>query len=266
MALRRVEAIILGGRDLGEADRVLSLFTKEEGRFGAVAKGVRRGRSRLAPILDPLGQVSLMLYAGRSLDRITSATALRNWRRVREDLVRLAVGSYAAELFDLGLPEREPETAAYALLVGFLEELGAFPDPELLLLGLEFRFLDLLGYRPELEICVRCGAALGPTLGFDAEGGGVVCGVCCRRGEEISGAARQVMRHFLAEPRRSLHSLRLGGPIRRELRRLLGDSWLVRLGRSPRSTGFLQEVLGTGTGLTTQGRSANLKPDEEREE
>lgn len=243
MALKRLEAIILGGRDLGEADRVLSLFTKEEGRLDAVAKGVRRGRSRLAPLLEPLGQVSLILFEGRNLDRITGATSIRGFRRLRENLVLLTVGSYAAELYNLALPEAAPDPVAYVLLVSFLEELGSFPDPELLLLSLEFRFLDLLGYRPELDRCARCGGSLDQSLGYDAEAGGTLCGGCREPGEELSGAARQVMRLFLAEPRRSLRSLRLNPTVRRELRRLLGDSWRVRLGRPPRSLAFLQEVL-----------------------
>lgn len=266
MALRRVEAIILGGRDLGEADRVISLFTREDGRVGAVAKGVRRGRSRLAPLLEPLGQVSLILYEGRNLDRITGATSIRSFRRLRENLVLLTVGSYAAELYDLALPEEAPDLEAYALLVGFLDELGSFPDPELLLLSLEFRFLDSLGYRPELDRCTRCGGPLDQALGYDAEAGGILCGHCRRPGEEVSGASRQVIRMFLAQPRRNLRSLRLAPPVRRELRRLLGDSWRSRLGREPRSRAFLQEVLAPPPGLTTQGRSANLEPDDEREE
>lgn len=171
------EAIVLRSFPFGEADRVLHLYTAASGRIGAMAKGVRRTKSRFGGRLEPYTRVDLMLYKGRKdLDTITSADILTSFDAIRRDYARLTAASAIAEIVDKITPDRERAFSTYALLVGGLQALaddkGATVVPAFLV-----KLLSLCGYHPELKACAGCGDA-GRLGGFSPSLGGVVCEDC----------------------------------------------------------------------------------------
>jgi DNA repair protein RecO (recombination protein O) len=169
----------LRGRNLGEADRILTLFTSERGKLDAIAKGVRRPKSQVAGRLEFGGEALLGMHRGRNLDVITSAELLKSrWPSLVEP-GRFATAHLLAELIDsfcepdLAMPE------VYALLDGALAALADAPEPAALVPRFELRLLDLLGFAPEGESCVRCGEALsGRAAWADLEAGGLACERC----------------------------------------------------------------------------------------
>jgi DNA repair protein RecO (recombination protein O) len=180
MALYRDQAIVLRTHKLGEADRIITLFTREHGRIKAVAKGVRRTKSRFGARLEPASYVDLQLYTGRTFDTITQAEAIENYGDVlSSDYQNWTVTSAileAAERFTQA--EHEPALQQFLLVAGSLKALAEQKyDPSLILDAYLLRSLSVAGYAPSLTICSRCDAP-GPHKFFSLQGGGSVCASC----------------------------------------------------------------------------------------
>jgi DNA repair protein RecO (recombination protein O) len=171
---------VLRTQKLGEADRIITLFTREHGRIKAVAKGVRRTKSRWGARLEPASHVDLQLYSGRSLDTVTQAVSIENFGDVLSlDYQRWTVASAileAAERFTS--QEHEPALQQYLLVVGSLKALAHETyDASLILDAYLLRSLAVAGYAPSLMNCSRCDAP-GPHKYFSLVGGGSVCSTC----------------------------------------------------------------------------------------
>ena len=180
MPLYRDQAIVLRTQKLGEADRIITLFTKEHGRIKAVAKGVRRTKSRFGARLEPASYVDLQLYTGRTFDTITQVESIENYGDVlSSDYQSWTVASAileAAERFTQA--EHEPALQQYLLVTGSLKALVEKRyDASLILDAYLLRSLAVAGYAPSLTICSRCDAP-GPHKFFSLQGGGSVCITC----------------------------------------------------------------------------------------
>ena len=179
------EAVVLRSFRFGEADRVLHLYTLERGRVGAVAKGIRKTKSRFGARLEPLSHVELLLHAGSGeLQTVTGVELRRSHRASREDNYRLGVGLIALETMLRLFPEPEPNPRAFEALTRFLDlldelESRALRRPQLDSLGLAFqlKLLWLAGYLPHLRTCAECGGET-PLTAFSARAGGAVCASC----------------------------------------------------------------------------------------
>ena len=166
------EAVVLRSMRLGEADRVLHLYTEAHGRVGAVAKGVRKTMSRFGARLEPLSHVDLVLHRGRGeLQTVTAAQLVRSHRETREDYYRFSVGMIGAEAMLRLFSEEEANERAFTALTRFLDLLDAAPHaanrPTLDPLGLAFqlKLLWVAGYLPHVTACAECGAEREPLVG-----------------------------------------------------------------------------------------------------
>jgi DNA repair protein RecO (recombination protein O) len=180
MPLYRDEAIVLRTHKLGEADRIITLLTRQHGRVRAVAKGVRRTSSRWGSRLEPFTHVDLQLAEGRSLDVITQAETLTPfWGEIGDDYDRYTAGTVMLETADrLVSEEREPSPQQFLLLVGGLRAMaGGRPGPSQVLDSYLLRSLAVAGWAPSFEHCVRCGEE-GPHRWFNPAAGGVLCAAC----------------------------------------------------------------------------------------
>jgi DNA repair protein RecO (recombination protein O) len=194
VSLYRDAGVVLRTYRLGEADRIVVLMTSEHGKVRAVAKGVRRTKSRFGARLEPLSHVALLLYEGRELDIVSQAETIDHFRSVRENLDRLTQGVALLEAVDQMAQEREPNPRLYQMLVGALRSLAARPAP-LLVPAFYWKALAADGVHPELDCCVSCGAP-GPLVAFDLEEGGLLCRTC-RRGTAVSAPAVELLRRIL---------------------------------------------------------------------
>jgi DNA repair protein RecO (recombination protein O) len=177
--LYRTPAVVLKRMDLGEADRIVTFFSRDVGKLKAVAKGVRRTTSRSAGHLEPFTLTDVLFAVGRELDVVSQAATLEPFREVREDLTLATHGYYLAEMVDALTEERMENRAAFDVLTDSLRDLAAGEDPSLVLLAFHLRLMDALGYRPELRECLSCRSALEPVPNyFSAADGGVLCPTC----------------------------------------------------------------------------------------
>jgi DNA repair protein RecO (recombination protein O) len=178
----KTEAIVLRSMRFSEADRILHLYTEDRGRIGAIAKGLRKTKSRFGARLEPLSHVELMLHQGAGeLQTITGVELLRSHHAVREDSYRLNVGLIGAEAMLRLFGEPEANDRAFGALARFLDLLDDVaprktqPAGDSLALSFQLKLLWLAGYLPHVTSCVECGA--GDLVGFSARAGGAVCGV-----------------------------------------------------------------------------------------
>jgi DNA repair protein RecO (recombination protein O) len=170
----RDNGIVLRTQKLGEADRIVTLLAKREGRVRAVAKGVRRTKSRFGARLEPFTHVDLQLYTGRSLDVITQAETVRAYgAALAGDYPRYTTGTVMLETAERLTPvEKEPALRQFLLLVGGLRALAeAQHDPRLVLDAYLLRSLAVAGYAPALEECAVCGTQA-PEVAMVAGNGG----------------------------------------------------------------------------------------------
>ena len=219
---------------LGEADRVLHLYTEAHGRVGAVAKGVRKTMSRFGARLEPLSHVELVLHRGRSeLQTVTAAQLVHSHREAREDYYRFSVGTIGAEAMLRLFSEEEANERAFTALTRFLDLLDAAPHsadrPALDPLGLAFqlKLLWLAGYLPHVTACAECGVEGGPLVGYSPRAGGAVCERCAPVTDALGLAPDGIagIEALLARPLADASGLGLSERARRDVLRVVTASY-----------------------------------------
>ncbi len=194
MALYRDQGIVLRTHKLGEADRIVSLLTERHGKVRAVAKGVRKTKSKFGARLEPTSHVALQLYEGRELDIVTQAESIDHFRPIRDDLDRLTRAVTMLEAADQLSLEREPNADLYRMLLGALRSLAGRNSP-LVVAAFHWKLLALEGFRPEVAGCVMCGVEEG-LVAFDPIEGGLLC-TEHRRGTRVSPEAVDLLQQIL---------------------------------------------------------------------
>lgn len=243
---QRVEAVVLRHSDWGEADRLLTIFTRELGKLRVVAKGARRPRSRKAGHLEPFTRVALLLARGREIWIVTQAETLDAYLPVREDLERTAYAAYVAELLDRFTYEEGEHASLYRLFVEALERVATLDDPVPAIRYYEIRLLDLLGFRPELFHCVQCGSEIKPeSQFFSALLGGVACprcGIDAAGARPVSLQVLKYLRHYQRSSYADAMRVRLPDAVRPEMEALMQYYLTYLLERGLNSPAFLREV------------------------
>lgn len=195
--LYRDTGVVLRTYKLRESDRIVVFHTAENGKVRAVAKGVRRTKSKFGARLEPMSHVRLLLYRGRELDIVSQAEAVEPLSPMLSSLDRASQGLAAIEAVDQLSLEREPNLQLYRMAVGVLRTIATAPSP-LNVAAFYWKLLANEGMRPELDRCVRCGGTEPATqfVAFDLNEGGVLCR-SCRSGQSISPGALQILREIL---------------------------------------------------------------------
>ncbi len=214
----KTEAVVLRSFRFGEADRVLHVYTADRGRVGAVAKGVRKTKSRFGARLEPLSHVELMLHQGSGeLHTVTGAALVDPHRPSREDPYRLSVGLVGAEAMLRLFVEQERNERAFEAVTRYLTVLDTLPaglrgraalDP--LALAFQLKLLWLSGYFPQLESCVECGEP-GGLVGYLPRAGGAVCTSCAPpETVELTPEGFRGLLTLVSSPLAEAHELTLG--------------------------------------------------------
>ncbi len=199
----KTEAVVLRSLRYGEADRILHLYTPHRGRVGAIAKGVRRTRSRFGGRLEPFSRVALVLHVGRSdLHTVTSADSVWPHHRLRESAVALDTAARACDAVSRLFEDAEPHPPVFHLLcneLALLDELGGREDFPALANQIAFRLKLLVaaGLTPQLAACASCGEREHLT-GFSGAQGGVVCQSCEAGSFALSAEAHAFLTGALA--------------------------------------------------------------------
>ncbi len=244
--LYRVEALIIKRTDVGEADRLLTLFTPDRGKLRAVAKGARKPSSRKTGHVELFNRASLLVAVGRDLDVITQADTMDSFLLLKADLDRLSYAYYFAELVDRFTEEDEESRAIYDLLLQSFRRLEQTRHLPRTARYFELHLLDAVGYRPQLYRCVNCGAELQPGENFFTPEGGGVLDPRCRDShgdsQAISLNALKVLRFLQNQDYDEVEKLRLNAAVESEVEELLHYNLTHWLERNLKSIEFLHTL------------------------
>jgi DNA repair protein RecO (recombination protein O) len=243
----RVEAVVLRHTDYGEADRILSLYTRQLGKTRALVKGARKVTSRKAGHLEPFTHVKLQLAKGRDLLLVTQADTIEAYLPLGEDLLLMGHASYVIELLDRFTYDDGTENSPiFSLLTDTLGRLASKSDPWLAIRYYEMRLLDHLGFRPQLFKCANCGRdILAEDQYFSFSAGGVIC-PSCGRGlpnlTRISVEALKYLRHFQRSSYTEASRARPSPEVQTESESLMQGYFTYLLERELNTPGFIRRV------------------------
>jgi DNA repair protein RecO (recombination protein O) len=242
----QVEALIIRKIKLGEADRIISLYTPEMGKIEAVAKGVRRPKSKMAGHLELLTHSRIRLARGRNLDTVIGSETLEGFMALKNDLWLTSCGLYVAELVNQFAPERVSDPDLFQLLLDTLVRLSDAANTELILRYFELSLLHKTGYRPQLQTCVACGTVLKPVSNvFCSIAGGILCPDCARdnpSGFPISVDAIKVLRLFQKSSYEIIARLKINSELYFELKSVLAGYIRFLLEREVKSATWLDSL------------------------
>lgn len=243
----RVEGVVLNHSNWGETDRLVTLFTRELGKVRAVAKGVRKPRSRKAGHLEPFTRSTMQLARGRDLYILTQAEAIETHFAIKNDLIRLGYASYIIELLSGFTYEEESNRDLYRLLVNTLARLNRGDDSSLVVHYYEIRLLDLVGYRPHLFNCAQCEEEIqAEDQFFSANLGGVLCPKCGQRSpgaRAISTQALRYLRHFQRSSYTDAQRARVMSNIDAEIEKIMHHYLTHVLERGLKTPSFLKRMI-----------------------
>ncbi|MFH1185302.1 MAG: DNA repair protein RecO [Chloroflexota bacterium] len=249
-----VEAVVLRHAEYGEADRLLTLFTRQLGKTRAMVKGARKVTSRKAGHLEPFTHVRLQLAKGRDIPLVTQADTIDAYLPLREDLVLTSQASYVIELVDrFTYDEGSDSSAIFRLLTETLSRLGSKADPWLAIRYYEMRLLDHLGFRPKLFDCAVCGNEIQPEdQFFSYAAGGVVCPASARDDEPgrsdrmqlrpITIEALKYLRHFQRSTYSEAGRARPTPEVQQQTEALMQGFFTYLLERELKTPGFLRQI------------------------
>ena len=242
--LYRVEAIVLKRKDMGEADRLLTCFTRDRGKAVLIAKGIRKPASRKAGHLELFTHARCLVARARTWDIITQAEAVNVHLQLREDLVRTAYAYYVAELLDRLTEEQDAHREMFDLFLETLGRLCEATDLRIPVRYYELQLLDLAGFRPELFDCLGCGETIQPVMNYFHYGqGGILCERC---GVEMAGSRRvnlpalKVLRYMQTRAYVAVQGLQLREHVHAEIENILYHYLTYVLEQSLKSAGFLR--------------------------
>lgn len=245
----RVDAVVLRHSDYGEADRLLTLFTRQLGKTRAIAKGARKIASRKAGHIEPFTHVKLQLAQGRDLFIVTQADTVDAYLPLRDDLLLTGHAAYVLELLDRFSYEDQTEAPSlFRLLTDTLARLASRHDPWLVVRYYEMRLLDHAGFRPQLFECANCGRAVQPEdQFFSFSAGGVICPRCgqgLKHPHPISVEALKYLRHFQRSSYAEAARARPSPEVQKEAESLMQGYFTYLLERELNTPGFLKKVAG----------------------
>jgi len=253
----KTEAIVLKRSNLGEADSILTLYTPNLGKIRAVAKGIRRPKSKLCGHLDLLTRSTLLLAQGQNLDIVTQCQSTECFPRVKSDLGRIGCALYMAELLDQFAAEQVVNQPVYKLFNDDLLWLGEARHPDVVLRHFEIQLLSHLGYQPELYYCLSCRSPIQQQRNlFSNSVGGVLCPDCSQvelAARPISVDALKVLRFLLEHDQDSASRLRVSGDLSEEVAQLMRSYVRYVLEREVKSLEFLDHLQAKRHGACAGG-------------
>jgi DNA repair protein RecO (recombination protein O) len=245
----RAQAVVLRHKDWGEADRLLTLFTREQGKVRALAKGARKVTSRKAGHLEPFTYATLQLAKGRDLLIVTQAETVNAFLGIGEDLVKTGYASYVLELLDRFTYEEDSgHPSLFKLLVDTLDRLEKEADAWVAVRYYEMRLLDYTGFRPQLFECANCEREILPEdQFFSFTAGGAICPRCGQglpNLVKISVETLKYLRHFQRSSYRDASRARPSSEVQKEAETLMQGYFTSLVERELHTPGFIKRVKG----------------------
>lgn len=238
--------IVLRRIDLGEKDRILTIYTKELGKLSAVAKGARRPGSKLSGASEPFTYSRMLLSTGRDLDVLTQAEIRESFPNAKGDITSVAYAVYLLELVSHFTDERQANQELFDTLLSCMYVLESGTNPEITARYFELALLSLLGYEPHFDACLRCKRPIGRAkVAFSPALGGIICERCGTPPSDaiwVPGAAASYVHALRRTEPQNLRDMRIPKGARRDLANMLKWHIRYRLEHELKSTEFIQAI------------------------
>lgn len=246
MGISKTQGIVLKYTNLGEADKILTILTRNKGKIRAVAKGSRKPKSSLLASSELFAFSEFVLYKGSSLYHISQADVRETFYNLRNDLLRLSYAVFFAELADAVSEEELVSERLFLLLAKALYYLAEGEIPVgIIHVAYQLKLMDVSGYRPNLQRCVHCGNSELKEYRFDIELGGLICDQCENVGKSImriSAGTLETIRILLNTEISRLNTLKIDNTIFNEIDKLVKRFVHAHLDKHFKSLDFLDEI------------------------
>jgi len=242
MQLEKLQAFVLSNSDYGESDRIVSLFTLEHGRLKGFARGARNSRKRFGPALETFARIDLQLGHKEGLSSLRSADVITLYSGIRGNLGAIAHALYSCELVECLTPEGQPLPRLYRLFATYLEHLDSGHVDEADRRMFEINLLNILGYRPSLEGCSRCGSEFDSRGALIQQGGELVCRFCAATGRQMPVSALRGLNTCLSTSR--FGQIAFDKEALSAVGILLDEALVTHAARKLKSLDFLRQTCG----------------------
>lgn len=245
MGLYKTEGIVLGYRNLGEADKILTLFSPKYGKIHAVARGVRRPRNHLIGGAQLFTYSEYLIMKGKNLDSISQCQIKESFYKIREKLDCMAYGLYFAELLRISTPPEDKNHELFKFFLKTLYYLEEWKDLEFFSRVYELKLMALQGFAPSIYSCVNCGIKVDGNVKFSFSQGGILCNKCQHiddRSILISAKALQTIRRMMGDIYENLLLLNVSDEIKKQLKNVLHAFILYHFDRKLKTLDFIEEI------------------------
>lgn len=242
--LQKIEGIILRTNDYGESNKIITFFSRELGKFSAVARGAKKPNSRLASVSQPFTYGNFLCTIGSGLGTVHQGEIIHSLRQIKEDIFLTAYSSYIVELTDKSTEEKKKNPFLFEMVLQTLLYINEGYDPDIIKNIFEMKMLQVLGYRPILDQCVICGSKEGP-FSFSVKEGGLICERCVHKDPysiKISQPTARLLRLFYYFDLKRLGSINVKEQTKRELNQCISAYYDEYSGLYIKSKKFLEQM------------------------
>lgn len=240
MQVEKLHSFVISAMDYGDSDRIVSLFTLEHGRIKGFARGAKKSRKRFGAALEPFARIEAQVRLKEGLSGLQQADIHSIYPQVRTDLLRIAHALYVCELVESITPEGQPLPRLFRLLAAYLDHLEKVEATESDRRFFEINLLNILGYRPSLDVCSRCGEPYGRNDALLQGDGELVCKSCLTAGPHMERDALQKLISCMGTGTFGL--INFSGEELSQIGLLLDKAIFTHAGRSIKSLDFLRQV------------------------
>jgi len=245
MAILKTQGLVLKYTDINEADRILTILTRDKGKIKAVSKGCRRPRSSLLPSSELFAFSDFILYKGTSFYHISSGEIRESFYDIRNDLLKLSYAVYFAELADTVTDEDIPSEKLFIILSKTLYYLSRNEIPiGILSCGYQLKLMDLSGFRPQIKKCVNCGRE-DNLQKFSIKLGGALCNLCFEHDKsaiKVSAGTLETIGYLLSTPISRLNTIKIDNTIFIEIDKITVDFVQNHLDKRFKSMDFINSI------------------------
>ncbi|MBU8905673.1 DNA repair protein RecO [Desertibacillus haloalkaliphilus] len=242
--LQKAEAIVIRTTNYGESHSILTLYTREFGKVGVMARGAKKPKSRLASISQLFIYGSYLFHKSPGLSTLNQGEIIHSFRTIREDLTRASYASYVVELIDRLTDERQRNPYLFELLWQTLQYMDEGVDPEILTRVFEVKMLIVAGIRPQLDCCASCGQTEG-DFAFSIKEAGFICHRCFHKDPyvmKISTHTVKLLRLFYHFDLNRLGKVSVKQATKQELKEVISAYYDEYSGLSLKSKRFLDQL------------------------
>ncbi len=245
MALYKTDAIVLGHRNLGEADKILTLFSPDRGKIHAVARGVRRPRNPILAGSQLFSYSRFLIVEGRNLDSISQCEIKESFYRIRQNLESMAYGLYFAELLRASTPIEDKNRELFRFFLKTLYLLQEWENKEVLARIYEVKLMAIQGFAPEVFSCVSCGQSRSSSIYFSPSMGGILCFNCHKTDENavsISSETLVAFQKMLMQTYEKLKNINISKYTREQLSNILSLFISHQIDRKLKTVQFIKDI------------------------